>query len=179
MAAGLLELAGIRPRDRAHHLAHLLSVSHRPVTLMFRDRFGVELRPETVRRGEGRLSPVEAVPLEARAFTPCKWRTARLVTGDGRTAAGVFLCWVPGVIAELSARACAELDAGEEAAGVIMSRLPGGMHREDLRAVAADRLDEITGEMASVRSRACLVTRGGPAGFAEENFLRGFVESLT
>jgi protein subunit release factor B len=52
------------------------------------------------------------------------------------------------------------------------------MSREYLRAVATDITDEITGEAATVRSMAVLVTGGRPVGLAEENFIREFVEAL-
>ena len=50
--------------------------------------------------------------------------------------------------------------------------------REQRRAGAADVIDEITGEDASVMSRAVLVAGGQAAGIAEENFMAAFVKSL-
>ena len=173
--SGLLLSIGIRQRDTAHTLASLLAVSHRPVTLMLRDTFGVHLRPVPVRAGKGVLDDGQASDLDAPAGTRCRWRTARLETADGQLAAGAFLLWLPG---RLPAEANGALDAGEEPAGAILARLPGGMHREYAGAVAADRLDEITGEIRCVASRAVLVAGGRAVGYAEENFMRAFVEGL-
>ena len=172
---GLLELAGIRQNDKAHALANLLAISHRPVTLMFRDTFGIDLHPVPVRTGTRGLSVSEASALDAPPGKPCRHRTSRLETADGQLAAGAFLLWLPG---RLDGTTCGALDAGEEPAGAILSRLPGGAHRDDLRAVAAASLDEITGERAVVRSRAVLVTRAGRVAVAEENFMAAFVEGL-
>lgn len=173
---GLLVSAGIRQGDKAHWLAGQLAVSHRPATLMFRDLLGVDLHPVPVRNGRGVLDDGQASTLNAPPGTRCRWRTARLETADGHLAAGAFLLWIPG---RLPAEANGALDAGEEPAGVILNRLPGGMQREDQAAVAADRLDEITGETRCAASRAVLVTGGRPVGYAEETWMRAFVESLT
>ena len=174
--SGLLAHAGIRQRDAARMLADLLAVSHRPLTLMMRDTFGVELRPVPARKGKRGLDISHASALDAQPGSHCRWRTGRLETADGRLAAGAFFCWLPG---RLPAEANGALDAGQEAAGLILSRLPGGAHREDLSAVAAWSLDEITGREASVRSRAVLVTRAGRVAVAEESFMADFVRSLT
>jgi hypothetical protein len=172
---GLLEHVGVRQRDKPHWLAGGLASGHRPVTLVFRDTFGIHLHPVPERTGKGALSDGQAVLLDAPAGTRCRWRTSRLKTADGQLAAGAFLLWIPG---RLPAETNGALDAGQEAAGVILSRLPGGMSREYLRAVATDITDEITGEAATVRSMAVLVAAGRPVGLAEENFIREFVEAL-
>lgn len=156
-------------------LAGLLAVSHRPVTLMMRDTFGVHLHPVPVRAGKGVLDDGQAGDLDAPAGTRCRWRTSRLETADGQLAAGAFLLWIPG---RLPAEANGALDAGGEPAGTILDRLPGGMHREYPAAVAADRLDEITGQIRCVASRAVLVAGGRPVGCVEENWMRAFVEGL-
>ena len=96
-------------------------------------------------------------------------------TADGELAAGVFLLWLP---CRLDAGTCAALDAGTEPAGVILGRLPGGMRREQRRAGAAAVIDEITGEDASVMSRAVLVAGSQAVGIAEENFMAAFVKGL-
>lgn len=173
--SGLLEHVGIRQRDKPHWLAGQLASGHRPLSLMFRDTFGIHLHPVPVRPGKGTLSDGQAALLAAPAGTRCRWRTSRLETADGQLAAGAFLLWLPG---RLPAETNGALNAGLEAAGVILSRLPGGMHREYLRAVATDITDEITGESATVRSMAVLVAGGRPVGLAEENFVREFVEGL-
>lgn len=173
--SGLLENVGIRQRDAARMLADLLAVSHRPVTLMFRDTFGIDLHPVPLSTGKRSLDHKKASLLHAPAGKPCRWRTSRLETANGQLAASAYLLWLPGL---LPAEINGALDAAEEPAGAILSRLPGGMHREDLAAVAADRLDELTGETRSVASRAVLVTGGRCVGYAEENFTREFVESL-
>ena len=176
-ASDLSSLAaiGIRPKDAAHMLATMLALSRRPATLLMQDLAGVKLSITTVRTGERCLSVSEADLLDAPEGTPCRWRTARLQTADGELAAGVFLLWLP---SRLPAATCAELDAAAEPAGVILDRIPGGMRREQRRAGAADVIDEITGEDASVMSRAVLVAGGQAAGIAEENFMAAFVKSL-
>jgi hypothetical protein len=173
--SGLLENVGIRQRDAARMLADLLAVSHRPVTLMFRDTFGIDLRPVPARTGSRGLDDSEASLLDAPAGKPCRWRAGRLETASGHLAAGVFFLWIPG---RLPAAINGALDAALEPAGAVLDRMPGGMYREDLRAVASDRLDEITGETRSVASRAILVAGGRRVAYAEENFMREFVENL-
>jgi hypothetical protein len=142
---------------------------------MFRDTFGIALRPVPVRAGRRALDVGEASLLGAPAGKPCRWRAGRLETADGQLAAGVFLLWIPGW---LPAEVGAALDAAREPAGAVLNGMPGGMHREDLRAVAADCLDEITGETRSVASKAVLVAGGRRVAYAEEFFTRAFVESL-
>ena len=182
MESALRELAvpglaalGIRGEDAAHVLATLIDRSPLPVTVLLHGLADVRLRPAVIRTGERGLNASEADLLNAPEGTPCRWRTARLETGDGELAAGVFLLWLPG---RLHGDTCAQLDAGTEPAGVILGRLPGGMRREQRRAVAVDVIDEITGEDAALMSRAVLVAGGQPAGLAEENFMTRFVASL-
>ena len=85
----------------------------------------------------------------------------------------MFLLWLP---SRLPAGTSAELDAGTEPAGVILGR--AGMRREQRRAVAVNVIDEITGEDASVMSRAVLAVGGQAVAIAEENFTSTFTESL-
>lgn len=172
----LLEHAGVRSRDKPHALASLLGVSHRPVSLMFRDTFGVTLRLGAVdRSGQRGLDDREASYLDLPPGTLCRWRTGRLVTAAGDLAAGVFLLWLPGALDDAT---LAALDAGEEPAGLILSRLPGGMVRERPEALASPFLDEVTGHDAALKSRAVLVCGGEPAGLAEECWMAAFAESL-
>ena len=154
-----LAAIGIRPQDAAHMLATILHLSRRPVTLLLRDLGGVNLHITVTRTGDRGLSVSEAHLLDAPEGTPCRWRTGRLETADGELAAGVSLLWLP---SRLPAATCAALDAGTEPAGVILGRLPGGMRREQRRAVAVSVIDEITGEDASVMSRAVLVAAVRP-----------------
>jgi|SRR5208337_69076 len=170
-----LAALGIRPKDAAHALATILQLSRRPVTLMLRDLAGVNLRPVPARTGNRALNAAEAHLMDAPEGTPCYWRTARLETAGGDLAAGVFLLWLP---SRLDEGTCADLDAGVEPAGVILDRLPGGMRRERREALAVDVLDEITGQHASVMSRAALTAGGHAVGLAEENFMAAFVKGL-
>ena len=74
-------------------------------------------------------------------------------------AASVSLTWLP---ARLPWEACQALDEGREPAGVILARLPGGMRREDRRALATGFSDEVTGEpLATASSAVSLWTAGG------------------
>jgi hypothetical protein len=173
-APGLAAL-GIRGQDVAHVLATMIDRSPLPVTVLIGGLADIKLRITVTRTGERGLSVSEADLLGAPEGTPCRWRTGRLETADGELAAGVFLLWLP---CRLDAGILAELDAGTEPAGVILGRLPGGMRREERRAVAADVIDEITGEDASILSRAVLVVAGQAVGLAEENFTAAFIESL-
>ena len=170
-----LAALGIHSQDAAHMLATILQLSRRPVTLLLRDLAGVNLRITVIRTGDRGLSTAEAHLLDAPEGTPCRWRTGRLETADGELAAGVFLLWLP---RRLPAAVCAALDAATEPAGTVLGRLPGGMWREQRRAVAVNVIDEITGEGASVMSRAVLVAGGQAVGLAEENFTGPFVEGL-
>ena len=170
--AGLAAL-GIRPPDAAHVLATLIDRSPLPVTALVGGIADTEFRIRVTRTGERPLDVSEAHLLDAPLLTPCRWRTARLETTDGELAAGVFLLWLP---SRLDTGTCAELDAGTEPAGVILSRL--GMRREQRRAVAVSVIDDITGEDASVMSRAVLAVSGRAVAIAEENFTAAFVETL-
>jgi len=175
LAAPSLAAIGIRPQDAAHMLATVLALSRRPATLLVQDLARVKLSITTIRTGDRGLSTAEAHLLDAPEGTPCRWRTGRLETADGKLAAGVFLLWLP---CRLPAAVCAALDAATEPAGTVLGRLPGGMRREQRRAVAVNVIDEITGEDASVMSRAVLVAGGQAVGLAEENFTGPFVEGL-
>ena len=166
---------GIRSQDAAHVMATLIDRSPLPVTVLIGALADVRLRITVVRTGSRGLSVSEADLLDAPEGMPCRWRTGRLETADGDLAAGVFLLWLP---CRLDDGILAELDAGTEPAGVILGRLPGGMRREQRRAVAVNVIDETTGEDASVMSRAVLVAGGQAAGIAEENFMAAFVKSL-
>jgi len=170
-----LAALGIRSQDAAHVLATLIDRSPLPVTVLIRGLADVKLRITVTRTGERGLSVAEADLLDAPEGTPCRWRTGRLETADGELAAGVFLLWLP---CRLDADVLAELDAAAEPAGVILDRMPGGMRREERRALAVPVVDEITGEDASVMSRAVLVAGGQDVGIAEENFMAAFVEGL-
>ena len=164
---------GIRSQDAPHVLATLIDRSPLPVTVLVGGIADTEFRITVTRTGERPLSISEAHLLDAPLLTACRWRTARLETTRGELAAGVFLLWVP---SRLDAGTCAELDAGNEPAGVILGRL--GMRREQRRAVAVSVIDEITGEDASVMSRAVLAVAGQAVAIAEENFMTAFVEGL-
>jgi hypothetical protein len=83
--SGLLEHVGIRQRDKPHTLAGRLASGHRPVTLMFRDTFGIHLHPVPVRPGKGVLDGGQASLLAAPAGTRCRWRTSRLETAAPST----------------------------------------------------------------------------------------------
>lgn len=166
---------GIRDQDAAHVLAVLIDRSPLPVTVLVQGLADVRLTISAVRAGARGLSAHEASSLDAPEGAPCRWRTARLQAADGDLAAGVFLLWLP---SRLDARTCRDLDAGTEPAGAILDRLPGGMRREQRRAGAADVIDEITGEDASVMSRAVLVAGGQAVAIAEENWMSVFVKSL-
>ena len=182
MESALRELAppglaalGIRGQDTAHVLATLIDRSPLPVTVLLHGLADVKFRITVVRTGSRGLTAGEAQSLDAPEGTPCRWRTGHLETAGGELAAGVFLLWLP---CRLDGETWAQLDAGTEPAGVILDRLPGGMRREYRRAAALDVIDEITGEDASVTSRAVLVAGGASVGLAEENFVTAFVESL-
>jgi hypothetical protein len=176
LSAPSLAALGIHSQDAAHMLATILQLSRRPVTLLLRDLAGVELcLTGTTGPADRGLSRAEAHLVDAPEGAPCRWRTGRLETADGELAAGVFLLWLPSRLPEGT---CADLDAGTEPAGVILGRLPGGMRREQRRAVAIDVIDETTGEDASVMSRAVLVAGGQAVGIAEENFMAAFTEGL-
>jgi hypothetical protein len=164
---------GIRPQDAPHVLATLIDRSPLPVTVLVQALADVDLRITVTRTGERPLNISEAHLLDASLLTACRWRTARLETTGGELAAGVFLLWVP---SRLDEGTCAELDAGNEPAGMILGRL--GMRREQRRAVAVSVIDEITGEDASVMSRAVLAVAGQAVAIAEENFTAAFAESL-
>lgn len=170
-----LAALGIHGQDAAHVLAVLIDRSPLPLTVLIEGLADVKLRITVTRTGRRGLNRSEAHLLDAPEGTPCRWRTGRLETTDGELAAGVFLLWLP---CRLDTGILAELDAGTEPAGVILGRIPGGMRREERRAVAADVIDEITGEDASVMSRAVLVAGGRAVGIAEENFTARFAESL-
>ena len=173
LSAPSLAALGIRGQDTAHVLATLIDRSPLPVTVLIQGLADVKLRITVTRTGQRGLSTSEAHLLDAPEGTPCRWRTGRLETTDGELAAGVFLLWVP---SRLDAGTCKELDAGNEPAGVILGRL--GMRREQRRAVAVAVIDEITGEDASVMSRAVLAVGGLPVAIAEENFTAAFTEGL-
>ena len=170
-----LAALGIRSQDAAHVLATLIDRSPLPVTMLLQGLAGVEFHITVTRTGERGLNVSEAHLLDAQEGAPCRWRTGRLETADGELAAGVFLLWLP---RRLDNDTCAQLDTAAEPAGVILSRLPGGMRREQRRAVAVSVIDEVTGEDASVMSRAVLTAGGQMVGIAEENFLASFTESL-
>ena len=164
---------GIRPPDAPHVLATLIDRSPLPVTTLIQALADTDLRIRVTRTGERPLDVSEAHLLDAPLMTPCRWRTARLETTDGELVAGVCLLWLP---SRLDAGTCKELDAGTEPAGVILGRL--GMRRAQRRAVAVSVIDEITGEDASVMSRAVLAVGGRAVAIAEENFMAAFTESL-
>ncbi len=164
---------GIRSQDAPHVLATLIDRSPLPVTALVGGIADTEFRITVARTGQRPVDVSEAHLLDAPLMTPCRWRTARLETTDGELAAGVFLLWVP---SRLPAGTCKELDAGTEPAGAILSRL--GMRREQRRAVAVSVIDEITGEDASVMSRAVLAVAGQAVALAEENFMAAFTERL-
>ena len=166
---------GIRGQDTAHVLATLIDRSPLPLTVLLQGLADVKLRITVVSTGSRGLSVSEAHLLDAPEGTPCRWRTARLETADGELAAGVFLLWLP---SRLDPGICAQLDAAQEPAGVILDRIPGGMQRQERRAAACNVIDETTGQDASVMSRAVLVTGGQATGIAEENFMAAFTESL-
>ena len=133
-----------------------------PVTVLVQALANVKLTITVVRTGH---------PRPGHQGSPAPGRTggdtlplagqARLETADGDLAAGVFLLWLPFRLVEGTRRA---LDAAAEPAGVILGRLPGGMRREQRRAGATNVIDEVTGEDASVMSRAVLVTGGRAVG---------------
>ena len=150
LAPGLTAL-GIDGQDVAHVLATLIDRSPLPVTVLIQGLADVKLTITVAGTGSRDLSAREAHLLDAPEGTPCRWRTARLETTGGELAAGVFLLWLP---SRLDEGTRAALDAGTEPAGVILSRL--GMRRQQRRAVAVHVIDEITGEDASVMSRAVL-----------------------
>ena len=168
-----LAALGIRGQDAAHVLATLIDRSPLPVTVLIQGLADVKLRITVVRTGERGLSRNEAHLLDAPEGTACRWRTGRLETAGGVLAAGVFLLWLP---CRLDAGILAELDAAAEPAGVILGRL--GMRREKREAAALNVIDEITGEDASIVSRAVLVAGGQSVAIAEENFSAAFVEGL-
>lgn len=172
---GLLRLTGVRPRDKAHWLASQLSIGHQPVTALFKQEFGIDLHPAPECSGERRLHDGEAELLDAPAGTPCYWRSGRLLAGDGEVAASAFLLWLPHL---LPAETCAALAAAIEPAGTVLGRLPGGMQREKMRAVAASWLDEVTGRFRCVETQAALAVGGVLVGYVEEGFVREFVEAL-
>ena len=174
LAPGLAAL-GIDGQDVAHVLATLIDRSPLPVTVLIQGLADVKLTITVAGTGSRDLSAREAHLLDAPEGTPCRWRTARLETAGGELAAGVFLLWLP---SRLDEGTRAALDAGTEPAGVILGRIPGGMRREQRRAAAADVIDEVTGEDASVMSRAVLVAGGQAVGLAEENFMARFVKGL-
>ena len=170
-----LAALGLRGQDTAHVLATLIDRSPLPVTVLLHGLAGVKFRITVARTGSRGLTAGEALSLDAAEGTPCRWRTGRLKTTGGELAAGVFLLWLP---SRLDEDTCAQLDAGDEPAGVILDRLPGGMRRENRRAAALNVIDEITGEDASMTSRAVLAAGGQAVAIAEENFMTAFVESL-
>ena len=173
LSAPSLAALGIRSQDAPHVLATLIDRSPLPVTTLIQALADTDLSITVTRTGERPLNVSEAHLLDAPLMTACRWRTARLETTGGELAAGVFLLWLP---SRLDAGTCKELDAGTEPAGVILSRL--GMRRAQRRAVAVSVIDEITGEDASVRSRAVLAVGGQAIAIAKEDFMTAFVETL-
>jgi hypothetical protein len=148
---------------------------------------GSRLRLQVIRPEPGqppakrRLTDREQYRLKAGSLASCNWRHAVLVVDDGSDeggmiAAAVSLVWLP---VRLPFDTCTALDAGQEPAGAILGRLPGGVRREDRRAGAAWSIEEITGAEAAVTSTAALAVEGhGRVAIAEEWVLRDFAESL-
>ena len=148
---------------------------------------GQKMRLQAIRPRPGEpperrpLTNKEQYRLRAGSLFRCNWRDALLRVDDGTQdggmiAAAVSLVWLP---VRLPYDTCAALDAGREPAGVILNRLPGGVHRQDRMALPAWTLEETTGATAAVTSRATL-TAGtyGRVALAEERILREFAESL-
>lgn len=148
-----------------------------PATSLLEYLSGSKLHLHVIRTGWRHLGEGDRdhYALDAAGLVRCRWRHAVLVTDTGWAAAAVSLLWLP---ARLPWDTCTLLDAGEEPAGRILDRLPGGMQRAERRAVAASTLEEITGQQAAVSSTAVLAAGGHRVAIAEEWVLRDFAESL-
>ena len=177
-------LAGISPQGVPKVLAAMLEHWPGTATSLLEYLAGRRLRFEQTYPEPGgspvtrRLTSREDFRLRAAALTICTWRYGVLRTDDddAMPAAAVSLAWLP---ARLPWDACHELDAGQEPAGRVLSRLPGGIRRVDRMALPAYTLEEITGREASVTSTAVLEADGfGRVAIAEEFILREFAESL-
>lgn len=168
-------MAGVSTRSAGQVLAAILEASHRPATEVLQALSGTTLRLEVLSRGGRPPTDREQYRLQAAKLALCHHRTGLLVAADGMTAASVSLTWLP---ARLPWDACRALDDGQEPAGVILDRLPGGMRREDRRAMATTFTDEVTGEPLATASSAVLVVDGRRVAVAEEFVTLRFAETL-
>jgi len=173
-------LAGINPRSIPKILAAWLEGNEETATGLLEYLSGQKLRLQVIRSGKRPLTDREQFRLEADGLVRCNWRHAVLRIDDGTEdsliAAAVSLAWAP---ARLPWATCSALDAGEEPAGVILGRLPGGVRRVDRLALPAFTLEELTGQTASVTATAVLEVDGhGKVAIAEEFITERFTASL-
>ena len=173
--SGLLQITGVSSRSAGQVLAAILEGSRRPATEVLQSLSGATLRLEVLSRCGRPLADREQYRLQAARLALCHHRNGLLVTGTGMVAASVSLTWLP---ARLPWEACQALDEGREPAGVILGRLPGGMRREDRRALATGFDDEMTGEPLATASSAVLVVAGRRVAVAEEFVTLRFAEGL-
>ena len=151
----------ITPDGAAVILAAILNVDPRPLVQVLELVTGQPVaRFEVKDHGGGELVMPENVgeldALDTPEGTPARWRTGRLITGAGVTAADVSLIWVPH---RLPAAARALMDQGEQAAGAILA--PYGVTRHWPRARAMSG--------AGVKSQAVLYLDGLPVALAAED----------
>jgi hypothetical protein len=170
--------------DVAGFLASLLTASPRPLTWQLQQLTGRKLHIDVIDSGQRPLQRSEAGwldvpghPSQPGAFVirRCRWRTGKLTDDDGLAVAGTSLLWLE---PRLCYGACRELRAGQEPAGVILSRLDPPMRRESRRALPSSVIDEITGMDAAVSSKAVLMTGTVKIGLAEEFITRAFTDTL-
>jgi hypothetical protein len=173
--SALLQLEGVQAQDVGTVLAAILQASRRPATRILEGLSGTTLHIQVLASGKRPLTDREQYRLQAGALRTCRYRNGLLVTQDGLTAASVSLVWLP---PRLPFDTCRELDESNEPAGVILDRLPGGMQREDRRAMATGRDDEITGEPLATASSAVLIVGGQRVAIAEEFVMMAFAETL-
>jgi len=171
--SGRLQLEGIHAQDVGTVLAAILAASSRPATRIIEDLSGTTLHIDVLSSGERHLTDREQYRLHAEALTMCRYRNGLLVTEGGMTALSVSLVWLP---PRLPFDACRELDESTKPAGTILGEL--GMRREDRRAMATGRDDEITGEPRATASSAVLVVDGQRVAIAEEFVMLKFAKTL-
>lgn len=172
MHSRLLDI-GIGQQDAGDFLASVIKNSSKPLTRILERLSGAQLRIKVLADGERALTDAERYRLGADGITRCRWRNGLLVADGGIVAASTALVWLP---VRLPYDACAELDEGAEPAGIILDRL--GMRRTDRRAMATNRMEEVTGADAAVRSTAVLEVDGQAVGYADECVTKAFAERL-
>src|SRR6185312_3338579 len=171
--SGLLLTVGVHTQSVGTVLAAILQASSHPATRILEDLSGTTLHVDVLASGKRPLTDREQYRLQAAALHTCRYRNGLLVTEDGLVAASCSLVWLP---ARLPFDACRELDKTTTPAGTILG--PLGMRREDRRAMATDRDDEITGEPRATASSAVLFVDGQRVAIAEEFVMLKFAKTL-